>query len=76
MVFPDESGPVGLASRELLEILQRISSGASAADWCSPVMQRARLRHLRLRVGHPLPPLQRGPMFIIGAHYHTQLWQF
>jgi len=61
MVLRDESGPVGLASRSLLEILQRISSEVSAADWCRPVVQRARLRYLRLRVGHPLPSRQSRP---------------
>jgi hypothetical protein len=58
MVLFDESGPVEFASRALLEILQRISSEPSAADWCSPTVQRAKLRYLRLRVGHPMPPLQ------------------
>jgi hypothetical protein len=76
MVSLDESGPVGLAVRSLLEILQRISSEVSAADWCRPTVQRARLRYLRLRVGHPLPPLRIGPLFAVGAHYHTQLWRF
>jgi len=48
MVLLDESGPVGFASRSLLKILQRISSETSAADWCRPTVQRARLRRLRL----------------------------
>lgn len=76
MVLLDESWSVGLAARSLLEILQQINSEVSAPDRCRPTVQRARLRYLRLRAGHPLPPRQSGPLFVAGTCYHTQLWRF
>ena len=53
MILLDEYEPVGFASRPVLEILQRTSNEVCADDCCRPVVQRARLRCLRLRVGHP-----------------------
>ena len=58
MILLDEYDPVGFASRPVLEILQRTSNEVCADDCCRPVVQRARLRCLRLRVGHPPPPLK------------------
>src|SRR6266581_2884925 len=58
MILLDEYDPVGFASRPPLEILQRTSNEVCVADCCRPMVQRAGLRYLRLRVGHPPPPLK------------------
>ena len=71
MILLDEYEPVGFASRPPLEILQRTSNEVCVDDCCRPMVQRARLRCLRLRVGHPPPP--RKSYALVGASPHYQL---
>src|SRR5207302_10749406 len=67
LILLDEYEPVGFASRPPLEILQRTSNEVCVDDCCRPMVQRTRLRCLRLRVGHPHTSAQKAVPWLVLA---------